>query len=258
MKSTKDVDARADVWALGAVLYELVVGKPAFDGSTMIEILNAIAAARPIPPSEAQPGIPPQLDAVIACCLRTKPEERYPTVADLAVALQPFASPAGAGLAEQAWRIAQEPPPEISEAPFAMLRSEPRPSVLTLITKGSTRATPASVAAYALGGVIGAVIVVVIYSFSASARGPAAEPPPVASIAAPDPAPSNSVAPAVAPPADTGWVVSAPVGTAAPPPSASVQASVPPPRRALSFPMRRHPAPPPQPSPDLGGFGDRK
>src|SRR5208283_1909044 len=58
MRSTRDVDARADVWSLGTVLYEMLVGRPAFEGATMIEILNAIAACSPPAPSARQPSVP--------------------------------------------------------------------------------------------------------------------------------------------------------------------------------------------------------
>jgi serine/threonine-protein kinase len=133
MKSTRDVDARADIWSVGAVLYELVVGRPAFDGSSMIEILNAIATCKPIPPSARVPGVPPALDRVIARCLTASPDGRFATVAALAVALQPFASPGGAGVADRVIQISREPPPVLEDPPFLNLRPEADPSTVTVM-----------------------------------------------------------------------------------------------------------------------------
>jgi eukaryotic-like serine/threonine-protein kinase len=262
MKSTKDVDARADVWALGAVLYELVTGKPAFGGATMIEILNAIAACDPMPASQRQPGVPPELDVVIGYCLRTDPDQRYVSVADLAIALRPMASVRGAGLAERAWQIAQEPPPELPEIPVAMLPLEPRPAVLTVISKAKRRSSIASVLAYALGGAALAVAVAKLYSLTASARGVAPEPPALASVSPqPSSVPDSADASAAPAAAESGWVVATPALTANPPaPSTSAHSAATPGRRppASPIPVRRHPTPAPPPSPDLGGFGDRK
>jgi len=133
MKSTRNVDARADIWSVGTVLYEMLVGQPAFAGSTMLEILNAIATCDPVPPSHRQPGVPPALDFIVARCLAADPDGRFGSIAELAVALQPFASPAAAGLADRAIQISTEELPSFEEPPFAALRSEPRPSALTVM-----------------------------------------------------------------------------------------------------------------------------
>lgn len=71
-----DVDARADVWAVGAVLYELVTGRRAFDANSLAERLNATTLA---PPSvqASRRDAPDALDRVIRCCLAREREARY-------------------------------------------------------------------------------------------------------------------------------------------------------------------------------------
>ena len=142
MKSTRDVDARADVWSLGTVLYEMLVGRPAFEGASMLEILNAIASSELVPPSHRQRGIPRELDLVVGRCLEREPDDRYGGIAELAMALRPFASPGGASLADRALRISQEPAPVMEEPQFSALLSEPRPSALTVITPGRRNGRP--------------------------------------------------------------------------------------------------------------------
>ncbi|MGO9835243.1 MAG: serine/threonine-protein kinase [Polyangiaceae bacterium] len=76
LKSTKEVDHRTDVWALGTVLYEAITGRPAFRGETLPQVCAMIAADDPVPPSTLRPGIPEELDLVVLRCLRKNPAER--------------------------------------------------------------------------------------------------------------------------------------------------------------------------------------
>jgi serine/threonine-protein kinase len=105
MRSAKHVDVRTDVWALGAILYELVAGRPAFDAETFEE-LRAMIAATPAPDARAvRPDVPEGIAAAIARCLAKSPEDRFADVGDLASALGPFASHVGGASAQRAPRI---------------------------------------------------------------------------------------------------------------------------------------------------------
>lgn len=79
----KNTDARTDIFALGAVLYEMVTGKRAFQGKSQISVMSAILEKEPEPASAVQPLTPPALDHVIQRALAKDPEERWQTVHDL-------------------------------------------------------------------------------------------------------------------------------------------------------------------------------
>ncbi|HVY47228.1 MAG TPA: serine/threonine-protein kinase, partial [Minicystis sp.] len=104
VRSARTVDARADVWSLGAILYELVAGIPAFGGNTVANITAQILEATPASLTLLRAGVPAKLDKVVQTALAKKPEHRYGDVAQLAAALAPFAPAEGAALAERAAR----------------------------------------------------------------------------------------------------------------------------------------------------------
>src|SRR2546422_427353 len=72
----KKVDARSDIFSFGSVLYEMVTGCRAFEGGTKIAALSAILHQDPKPVSEISPGVPAELEKMIARCLRKDPERR--------------------------------------------------------------------------------------------------------------------------------------------------------------------------------------
>jgi serine/threonine protein kinase len=87
-----EVDARADLWSIGIVLYELLSGTCPFQGPDYIETLRMVV--RDDPPSLAAkcPHLPPQLEAIIGRCLQRDRDKRYQTAGELARALLPFGS----------------------------------------------------------------------------------------------------------------------------------------------------------------------
>jgi serine/threonine protein kinase len=84
----KDADARSDVFSLGAVLYEMITGKRAFEGKTTASTIAAILAAEPQPISSIQPMSQPGLDRVVRSCLAKDTEERIQTAHDVKLQLR--------------------------------------------------------------------------------------------------------------------------------------------------------------------------
>jgi len=84
----KGTDARADIFAFGAVLYEMLTGRKAFEGQTQASVIGAILHATPAPLSDLQPLTPPTLDRVVNACLAKDPDERWQTAHDLKLELQ--------------------------------------------------------------------------------------------------------------------------------------------------------------------------
>lgn len=85
------IDARTDVYGLGATLYELVTGVPAFPGDDMLELLRRIQTCEPARPLQHDVHIPRSLETIIRRAMRPRPCDRYPTAAALADDLRRFA-----------------------------------------------------------------------------------------------------------------------------------------------------------------------
>ncbi|HEX8162281.1 MAG TPA: tetratricopeptide repeat protein [Pyrinomonadaceae bacterium] len=84
----KDVDARSDLFALGALLYECVAGRPAFAGATVVEIAAQVLHVTPPPPSKFNPAVPRAIDRVVCKALAKDPAERYQSACEFVAALE--------------------------------------------------------------------------------------------------------------------------------------------------------------------------
>jgi eukaryotic-like serine/threonine-protein kinase len=78
----KEVDARTDIFAFGAVLYEMVIGRKAFQGETPASVISSIMSAHPPPISSLEPLAPPALDRLVRKCLEKYRDERWSSMHD--------------------------------------------------------------------------------------------------------------------------------------------------------------------------------
>ncbi len=182
MQSAKAADMRADVWALGTILFELVSGRPAFEGETLAALTVAICAGPPPSLASAFPSVPEALDRAVSACLSRPLEGRFPNVAALATALAPLAPASSQGSVDRIVALFPSGPSAPASVPPARAVSVP-PSAAA--TTGATEGTHASsrravavvaVAALFLAGGLG---------IRRSLSGSHAEPSPSSSVSAP-------------------------------------------------------------------------
>ncbi len=101
MNSSRDVDSRSDIYAIGAILYRLAGGQNPHKGDSLVSVLASMAMQPLTPLKELVPGIPDAFAAAVERCLAQDASARYANVADLARAIAPFGSRRGKASAEQ-------------------------------------------------------------------------------------------------------------------------------------------------------------
>jgi serine/threonine protein kinase len=271
MRSTRDVDQRTDIWAIGVILYELLTGGRPFDAETMTELCAQILQDKPLSlVLRGRRDIPPPLDEAVLRCLSKNPAERFAHLGQLAMALAPFASPEGRASAERVVRVMQARglplqaggggPPRSMPSPHG----RPDPSVPLDVrasssgsTWGSTAEPKKSVGAGLVVtlGIVGALVatgaiaVAVVASSKRSSAAAASKPVPVASASA-----TVAAAVSAAPPPMASIVLAPASETAAPASQPAPSASAAPaehghPPTAGRSPASQRPAAAPSPAP---------
>jgi eukaryotic-like serine/threonine-protein kinase len=84
----KPVDHRSDIFSFGALCYEMITGRRAFQGGSTVSTLAAILTAEPAPLSRNAPDLPAEVGRIVARCLRKAPEKRWQSIADVRIALE--------------------------------------------------------------------------------------------------------------------------------------------------------------------------
>ena len=82
------MDERSDIFSFGAVLYEMITGRRAFNGASQLSTLASVLHTDPAPIAGARDPVPRELERIIERCLRKDPRRRWQNVADLKIALE--------------------------------------------------------------------------------------------------------------------------------------------------------------------------
>ncbi|MGE5186937.1 MAG: protein kinase domain-containing protein, partial [Acidobacteriota bacterium] len=179
------VDQRSDVYALGCVLFTLITGRPPFEAEGVGDIIAMHLREPPPAPSMVAPGIPPEVDQIVLCCLAKDPNHRFASGGDLSVAI--------AGLLGSSPQVTIASRPS-GHSPYPAVG--PTPTTLsTAAGAGTSPGAPRSrtgliVGVAALAAVGGGIAIVATRgggSKEQAAAAPAPTPPPAAPAAAPAP-----------------------------------------------------------------------
>ncbi|XXY50256.1 serine/threonine-protein kinase [Sorangium sp. So ce269] len=156
LRSASDVDGRADVYSLGVVLFQLLTGRTPFVAQELAQLVYMVTQGEPLRPRALRPDIPEPLEQVLLAALARDRDRRFPTIADLALALVPFAPPHVRAAAERLFVAVRGSLPVAASQPGALplassaVAAVPAAAVpleggaLTIAPVGTTTRKPAS------------------------------------------------------------------------------------------------------------------
>ena len=166
LRSATSVDARADVWALGVVLHELLTGTMPFGGASVPQLCTSILSDPPVRLTSARPDAPRELEAVILRCLEKDRNRRYRNVAELAQELAPFAPETATARVEHIKRVIVEggssvrpPSPSRASLDLMAVAQGSAPPLAMARPRRSRAMILATVASMAVAGALGTSLI---------------------------------------------------------------------------------------------------
>ena len=90
LHTAPEIGPAADIYALGAIFYQMLTGRPPFRAATVLQTLEQVKSAEPVPPSRLQPGLPRDADTIALKCLEKDPRRRYRSADELGADLRRF------------------------------------------------------------------------------------------------------------------------------------------------------------------------
>ena len=191
-RGISNADARSDIYALGCVLFDMLTGRPPFEGNATAEYIAAHMAEEPPAPSSLVPDLPTIVDPLLARCLAKDPEERFQTMGDLVAAIEHVAARLSVPGVMVAPSVPVTPAMPLPSGFSSIYQDNSRHHEETTIPPPPRRSVTRFLLAMALSGV---VVVALLAAYDSILAERAVEHAPPIAAAVPEPAPAPGTAP---------------------------------------------------------------